>query len=134
MVLNTRLTTAYASPARSNAEHTNFRSMRESKSLDLEGQAAWQPWPEAEDGIHSAIPTPVGTPGLGGGPTLLDGAGGGAGTAQEHHQRGERDSKRHQQQQHKRSDKMIVAIPNPEVETETLKTPVCASPSAPPTA
>jgi uncharacterized protein involved in copper resistance len=33
-------------------------------------------------------------------------------------QRGERDSKRHQQQQHKRSDKMIVAIPNPEVETE----------------
>ncbi|TKA56922.1 hypothetical protein B0A53_01323 [Rhodotorula sp. CCFEE 5036] len=121
-------------PKITNAEHTNFRSMRESKSLDLEGQAAWQPWPEAEDGIHSAIPTPVGTPGLGGGPTLLDDAGGGAGTAQEHHQRGERDSKRHQQQQHKRSDKMIVAIPNPEVETETLKTPVCASPSAPPTA
>ena len=99
--------------------------MRESKSLDLEGQAAWQPWPEAEDGIHSAIPTPVGTPGLGGGPTLLEGAGAGVGTAQELHQR---DSKR---QQHKRSDKIIVAIPNPEVETETLKTPVCASPSAP---
>lgn len=126
--MRTKLTVRHVSLARSNAEHTNFRSMRESKSLDLEGQAAWQPWPEAEDGIHSAIPTPVGPPGLEGGPTLLDGAGAGAGAgpAQEHHQR---DSKR--QQQHKRSDKMIVAIPNPEVETETLKTPVCASPSAP---
>lgn len=107
--------------------------MRESKSLDLEGQAAWQPWPEAEDGIHSAIPTPVGTPGLGGGLTSLDTAGGvgsaAAATAAEDQQRGDhRDSKR--QQQHKRSEKMIVAIPNPEVETETLKTPVCASPSA----
>lgn len=105
--------------------------MRESKSLDLEGQAAWQPWPEAEDGIHSAIPTPVGTPGLGGGLTSLDTAGGvgSAATVAEDQQRGDqRDSKR--QQQHKRSEKMIVAIPNPEVETETLKTPVCASPSA----
>lgn len=98
--------------------------MRESKSLDLEGQAAWQPWPEAEDGIHSAIPTPVGTPGLGGGPTLLD-ATGGAGSAVT------ADGQQRQKQQHKRSEKMIVAIPNPEVETETLKTPVCASPSAP---
>lgn len=111
-------------PKITNAEHTNFRSMRESKSLDLEGQAAWQPWPEAEDGIHSAIPTPVGTPGLGGGPTLLD-ATGGAGSAVT------ADGQQRQKQQHKRSEKMIVAIPNPEVETETLKTPVCASPSAP---
>ncbi|GAA5874747.1 hypothetical protein JCM16303_002970 [Sporobolomyces ruberrimus] len=44
-------------------EGTNFRSIRESKSLDLEGQAAWLPWPEAEDGFSSSpIPTPNGTP------------------------------------------------------------------------
>ncbi|BGO91457.1 hypothetical protein NBRC10512_003118 [Rhodotorula toruloides] len=63
-----------------NAEQTNFRSMRESKSLDLEGQSAWLPWPEAEDGFHqtpSASPlptpglTPVGTPGLGAAPTMV---------------------------------------------------------------
>jgi hypothetical protein len=54
--------------------------MRESKSLDLEGQSAWLPWPEAEDGFHqtpsaSPLPTPglapVGTPGLGGPPTMV---------------------------------------------------------------
>ncbi|GAA5988987.1 hypothetical protein JCM5350_001741 [Sporobolomyces pararoseus] len=44
-------------------EGANFRSIRESKSLDLEGQAAWLPWPEAEDGFSSSpIPTPNGTP------------------------------------------------------------------------
>ncbi|GAA6011880.1 hypothetical protein JCM11491_000089 [Sporobolomyces phaffii] len=44
-------------------EGSNFRSLRESKSLDLEGQAAWLPWPEAEDGFSSSpIPTPNGTP------------------------------------------------------------------------
>ncbi|GAA5925697.1 uncharacterized protein JCM15063_005093 [Sporobolomyces koalae] len=44
-------------------EGNNFRSIRDSKSLDLEGQAAWLPWPEAEDGFSSSpIPTPNGTP------------------------------------------------------------------------
>ncbi|GJN90679.1 hypothetical protein Rhopal_003691-T1 [Rhodotorula paludigena] len=61
-------------PQVTNAENANFRSMRESKSLDLEGQAVWLPWPEAEDGFAhtpSASPlptpsiTPAGTPGIG---------------------------------------------------------------------
>lgn len=48
---------------RTKQEGANFRSIRESKSLDLEGQAAWLPWPEAEDGFSSSpIPTPNGTP------------------------------------------------------------------------
>lgn len=94
--------------------------MRESKSLDLEGQAAWQPWPEAEDGIHSAIPTPVGTPGQNSGPildqagaALLQAATGNAAAAES--------------SRHRRNDKIVVAVPNPEVDTETLKTPVTAS-------
>ncbi|GAA5856763.1 hypothetical protein JCM8547_008829 [Rhodosporidiobolus lusitaniae] len=53
-------------PQISNAESVNFRTMRESKSLDLEGQAAWLPWPMAEDDSFtprdSPIPTPSGTP------------------------------------------------------------------------
>ncbi|GAA5988432.1 hypothetical protein JCM11641_005340 [Rhodosporidiobolus odoratus] len=55
-------------PQISNAEQLNFRAMRESKSLDLEGQALWQPWPEVESEFHTPvgppISTPVGTPGL----------------------------------------------------------------------
>ena len=48
---------------RTKQEGANFRSIRESKSLDLEGQAAWLPWPEAEDGFSSSpIPTPNTTP------------------------------------------------------------------------
>ncbi|GAA5877162.1 hypothetical protein JCM3774_003319 [Rhodotorula dairenensis] len=111
-------------PKITHAEHTNFRSMRESKSLDLEGQAAWQPWPEAEDGIHSAIPTPVGTPGLASGtPVLLDGEA--VATAGDS-ERARDPNKR--QQQHKRNDKIVVAVPNPEVETdETLKTPIASA-------
>ncbi|BGP24719.1 serine/threonine protein kinase Nrc-2 [Rhodotorula toruloides] len=78
-----------------NAEQTNFRSMRESKSLDLEGQSAWLPWPEAEDGFHqtpSASPglTPVGTPGLAGGPTMVVDVGPGA--------RKERKERRHRKE------------------------------------
>ncbi|GAA5898166.1 hypothetical protein JCM6882_003340 [Rhodosporidiobolus microsporus] len=63
-------------PQLSNHETANFRAMRESKSLDLEGQAAWLPWPEEEAAFQtprdSPIPTPggtpLGTPGLAGGP------------------------------------------------------------------
>ncbi|GAA5820236.1 hypothetical protein JCM11251_005536 [Rhodosporidiobolus azoricus] len=59
-------------PQISNHETANFRAMRESKSLDLEGQAAWLPWPEEEAAFqtprNSPIPTPLGTPGLSEGP------------------------------------------------------------------
>lgn len=106
--------------------------MRESKSLDLEGQAAWQPWPEAEDGIHSAIPTPAGTPGLASGPSLGDAVAVGTAAVLDNSKPGQgssrsRDSKR----QHKRTDKVVVAVPNPDAaETETLKTPIGATPPA----
>ncbi|GAA6062778.1 hypothetical protein JCM10212_006891 [Sporobolomyces blumeae] len=52
-----------ANSIKSASEGHNFRSIRESKSLDLEGQAAGLPWPEAEDGFRqSPIPTPNTTP------------------------------------------------------------------------
>ncbi|GAA6013792.1 hypothetical protein JCM10207_008192 [Rhodosporidiobolus poonsookiae] len=63
-------------PQLSNAENANFRTMRESKSLDLEGQQAWLSWPEDEAAFHtptlgtprdSPLPTPASTPGLGAG-------------------------------------------------------------------
>ncbi|GAA6034104.1 hypothetical protein JCM8097_000697 [Rhodosporidiobolus ruineniae] len=54
-------------PQVANAENANFRTMRESRSLDLEGQAAWAAWPEVESEFHttprdSPIPTPSSTP------------------------------------------------------------------------
>ncbi|BGP16310.1 serine/threonine protein kinase, AGC [Rhodosporidiobolus nylandii] len=61
-------------PQVSNAEQANFRAMRESKSLDLEGQAAWLPWPEVEAEFHtpgtSPVATPAGTPSLSGAPAV----------------------------------------------------------------
>ncbi|ORY46306.1 kinase-like domain-containing protein [Leucosporidium creatinivorum] len=64
----------------SSQDTVNFRSLRDSKSLDLEGQgAAWLPWPEsASEGFSSS---PIGTPTLGGSAaassTSLVGGGGG---------------------------------------------------------
>jgi len=62
-VCSARSHQSHCHPRRTKHEGQNFRSIRESKSLDLEGQAAWLPWPEAEDGFSSSpIPTPNGTP------------------------------------------------------------------------
>ncbi|GAA6049767.1 hypothetical protein JCM3770_002151 [Rhodotorula araucariae] len=54
-------------PQVQNAETANFRSLRESASLDLEGQAFSSPWPDCQDGFHhtptpSPMPTPIITP------------------------------------------------------------------------
>lgn len=95
-------------PACSNAENANFRSMRESKSLDLEGQAVWLPWPEAEDGFAhtpSASPlptpsiTPAGTPGVGT-PKASGGSSGGEGASS----KGVMRHKRQRAQTHEREE------------------------------
>ncbi|GAA5895290.1 hypothetical protein JCM8208_005964 [Rhodotorula glutinis] len=52
-------------PQIKNAENANFRSMRESASLDLEGQAFSSPWPDGQDGFqHTPVPSPMATPSL----------------------------------------------------------------------
>ncbi|BGP48416.1 serine/threonine protein kinase, AGC [Rhodotorula kratochvilovae] len=52
-------------PQVQNAENANFRSMRESASLDLEGQAFSSPWPDGQDGFqHTPAPSPLPTPGI----------------------------------------------------------------------
>lgn len=39
--------------------------MRESASLDLEGQAFSSPWPDGQDGFqHTPVPSPMATPNL----------------------------------------------------------------------
>lgn len=39
--------------------------MRESASLDLEGQAFSSPWPDGQDGFqHTPVPSPMATPSL----------------------------------------------------------------------